>query len=352
MLLPNQQWIKVLKTGKNKEQAEKLVQKLANKGYQDLITLPPRGSYQKFRIGIFDESKLKIIDELNAKSRLKNQTCVFCGKSDNENNFFKCFNCGIQECYSCGFKRLFNKELPKIHNNDIDNFKILSNIGSCIKCRESLGFKSIPQKLRIIIMSKVPIGRKEMILYGMTGVFSTEKMFIDKEISLIYEDTLILIESIKNNNLNFTEWLKIYKNIISNMVRIEWSSDYILKVSDQFFKLVKRVYYREISMKMQYINPNFQLQTDLHKRIFTMIKNQTTMTDYMINLAQIATYITDRDKQLWSEEAKVAIIELLKLGDQIQNVEKYNEFHRLVEELIFNKQIRNVMEKIPPKLIS
>ena len=349
-MLPNQPWIKVLKTANNKEQAQKIVEKLQKKGYHDLVTISPQSNNKKYQIGIFDDSKIDIFDEMDAKSGLKMEKCGVCGKSKYETKFFLCTNCDAWECYPCGVKRLFKANIPNIHICGQDNFEFLANIGPCVNCGEPLGFKSIPPKLRIQMMSKLPTGKIQMMTLGLIGAYSAEKIFLDKEISVIYESTLQLIDSYKKGNLIPYEWLKLYKSIKSNILRLEWSCDYILQVSDNVLNSVKKNIYQEISKKMKMIHSELEFQKVLHSTIVNLIENKISKSDYNNVLSAFVNVMNTEFAQLFSQEAKDAIAKLSTLSDQIQNNSNFNELYHLIGELFFTNYIKEVMNKIPAHL--
>lgn len=349
-MLPNQPWIKILKTANSQEQANKIVQKLQKKGYGDIATIPHQTNSKEFQIGIFDESKIDEVDELDCKTVTTYEKCVSCKKSKVETRFFVCVNCDTWECYTCGFKRLFNEKIPNVHICGKDNFQILANMGPCIKCGEPLGFKSIPPMLKFKIMSKLSIGKVQMMTLGLIGAFSAEKIFLDKEISLTYKATLQLIDIYKNGISNPDEWLKLYKKILSNILRLEWSCDYILQVSDKVLDSAKKNIYKATSIKMQSIHAELEFQKALHGAIVCMFDNDISKSDYDDVLAVFIKAMTTVGDILFSQEAKEAIVKLSNMSDQIKEKTNFNEANNLIGTLFFTKHIKNVMNRIPAHL--
>ncbi|MBN1216254.1 MAG: hypothetical protein JXA99_12540 [Candidatus Lokiarchaeota archaeon] len=349
-MLPIEPWIKILKTANTQEQANKIVQKLKNKGYKDLATLNPQGNNKNYRIGVFDESKIDALDEFDSKQVTTYEKCAVCGKSKIETKFFLCVNCDCWECYECGFKRLFNEKIPEIHTCGKDNFELLANIGPCINCGENLGFKSIPPILKYKMMSRLQIGKIQMMTLGLSGAFVTEKILLDKEIALIYDDIIKLIDIYKKDNLNSDDWFNLYKKIKSNINRMENNSDYILQVSDKIMhpKLINM--YQQISTKMHYIHSELEFQKILHHTVINMLDNKISKMDYDKIMSSLVNAFGTSDASPLPIDIKESLARLSVLSDKIKINENFDELKTLIGNLFITDNIKNIMKKIPAHL--
>ncbi|MFX1438253.1 MAG: hypothetical protein ACFFAA_13845 [Promethearchaeota archaeon] len=349
-MFSNQPWIKVLKTAKNESKAKAIVEKLMKQGYDIVATLPPQGNSKLFRIGIFDEKPISMFDKLNQISGMNFELCKSCGKQVNENNFFKCVNCGYWECRDCGTHRLYEGQVPLLHTCGEDDFESLANIGNCANCGEPMGFRSVPQKLRAQMMGKIRVSSMQMMTLGIIGCFTAEKQFIEKEISKIFESTKLLFEKLKGQHSNPNEWLKTYKSIKSNFLRSDWSASYVLDVLDMFLSRTGRLAYEEISTKLKNLLPELRIKGSIHAYICNIICKNISKSQYDEFLANVSQFMNNPKAPYYSQKEKNAITELRALSNQIQDPNLFNKYAPLIEDLILIDDIVTMLNQYPPHL--
>lgn len=352
-MIPNQPWVKVLKTAKKESKAKMIAEQLMKQGYDIVATLPPQGNFKVYRIGIFDESQISIFDKLNQISGMNFERCKSCGKQENENNFFKCVNCGFWECRECGLHRLYNGQIPLIHKCGEDDFEFLADIGKCVNCGEPMGFRSIPQKLRAQMMGKVRVSSMQMMTLGIIGCFTAEKQFIEKEITKVFESTKVLFKKLKEQHSNPNEWLKTYKCIKSNFLRSDWSASYVLDVLDMFLSKMSKTgkpAYEEISKKLYNILPELRIKGDIHHNICNIIDKKISKSQYNDFLTRVDQFINSPNAPYYSQKEKNAIKELQSLSIQIQDPNSFSKYAPLIEDLILIEGIETILNQYTTSL--
>lgn len=343
-------WLKVLKTTKNEKKAKELSQKYIKKGYGDVAVMSSPEKPGEFQVAIFDETNLSYFDELEKNSALRMEKCDQCGKQTNENRFFKCINCGFWECMDCGIKRLFNNKIPTIHTCGEDDFEFLGNIGKCGKCGEPLGFRSIPQSLRARLMAKVPIGRMQMMTLGLAGCFTAEKCFIEKEILKTFESTIILSSSLKSSRQNPPDWLNYYASIKSNLLRMEWSASYILKVIEPMLGAMKTDPFKIIGEKIGTVFQELNLQAALHSHLQALIQGKGKIEQVKPFLDQSAKFFAGPGVQIYGNSAQKSFNFLNDMADQLHKIDQFPQYAPEIEELLQFPVTRLIFEKFPSEL--
>jgi hypothetical protein len=349
-MISNEPWIFVLKTARTRKKAEALVEKLKKKGYGEIALLPPQGDFYVFRIGILDESHFSFIETLEKISGMDYLRCNVCGKNENENRFFKCINCGFLECNACGFKRLYNNEIPIVHQCGRDDFEFLADVGKCLNCGEPLGFKSIPQTLRVKMIGNVPIGRMQMMTAGAIGYFNAEKLFIDKEIMKIFETSKNLYSQLKQARSNPSEWMRLYRSIKLNFLRIGWSSSYILDVIDMFLNKAKKDVFKKISNKLKMIMQEIRLQSALHDNTIAYIEKKISIFEYDGFLGGVHGFMNGKGAALYSQSERNTISKLMSCVTILQDLTRLTEFAPFIEELILIKNIDSILQNFGSQL--
>lgn len=349
-MFSNQPWIKVLKTAKNESKAKTIAEQLMKQGHGIVATLPPQGNSKVFRIGIFDENQISIFDKLNQISGMNLERCKSCGKQVNENNFFKCVNCGYWECRECGSHRLYDGQVPLLHTCGEDDFDSLADIGKCANCGEPMGFRSVPQKLRVQMMGKIRVSSMQMMTLGIMGCFTAEKQFIEKEITKIFESTKFLFEKLKDQHSNPNEWLKTYKSIKSNFLRSDWSASYVLDVLDMFLSRTGRLAYEEISIKLKNLLPELRIKGSIHTNIYNIINKTISKSQYDEFLTKVYQFMTNPNAPYYSQKEKNAITGLRALSNQIQDLNLFNKYAPLIEDLILIDDIVTMLNQSAPQL--
>ncbi|MFX1298604.1 MAG: hypothetical protein ACFFD2_27565 [Promethearchaeota archaeon] len=339
-----------MKTAKKENKAKMIAEQLMKQGHDIVATLPPQGNFKVYRIGIFDESHISIFDKLNQISGMNIERCKSCGKQENENNFFKCINCGFWECHECGLHRLYKGQIPLIHNCGEDDFEFLADIGKCVNCGEPMGFRSIPQKLRAQMMGKIRVSSMQMMTLGIMGCFTAEKQFIEKEIAKTMESTKVLFEKLKQLHANPNKWLKVYKSIKSNFLRSDWSTSYILDVLDMFLSMKGKIAYEEISIKLKNLLPEFRIKASIHEHIYNIFNNAISKSQYDEFLTKVYQFMNSPNAPYYSQKEKNAIAGLQSLSIQIQDPNLFNKYAPLIEDLILIDDIVTMLNQYTPPL--
>nr|MDO8112645.1 hypothetical protein [Candidatus Sigynarchaeota archaeon] len=335
-------WLKIIQTANDEVTAKAFADRL-KKQYSEVAVIHPNQNSPVFQIGIYDETKVSYFDQMDNSSTYKKEKCDACGVPESENRFFKCVNCGFWECYNCGAKRLYNGKIPVVHTCGVDDFQFLGNIGACAKCGEPMGFRSIPQSLRIRAMGKNLVSKMSMMSAGIIGYYLSEKIFIEKELFWEFEDTKDITARITQHRHDPAEWFKLYRHIKSNFKRMEWGASYIINVLDKFLNAAQKNVYQDTSTKIQSMHKALTLQSKLHDGIVAYIDSNTVLPKFDQFLAQFAPFLP-------SQSARSAIAKLQQMGEKLRDTTWFIEYASLIEELIITKPIEDIMFKYPARL--
>ncbi|UYP48811.1 hypothetical protein NEF87_005096 [Candidatus Lokiarchaeum ossiferum] len=339
-------FLKVLHTVNSPKKVPKVIEKLRKKGYDPVFSIqnPKSG---KIDIGIFDESRLNVLDQFNNSPRYKKEKCPICGKMISENQFFKCVNCDAHECVECGMKRLYNNVVPVIHTCGEDNFEFLGNIGQCFKCHQLLGFRAAPQTLRMKMIAKVVPSGQAMLIVGMKGIFHADKVYIENEIHHIFKQNRLLLSHLKDIQSE-EKWFQTIKTIRSNYLRMGWSASYITSVLNKYIRLLNRTNQSLSDRKMQELDQYLQLMENL-----TLIL--VNCQDPQIYNQKIAKLLLEKNiMQLEPNVGKfidISFFDALKAINECNTAGnlKSNLFHirNHIENVVTLSQIDEIIENFP-----
>ncbi len=265
-------FLRVLETASTQKKADKIAAKLKNQGYHTIYTLHDSGS-GFFQIGTFDETRLADVDKMD-DTMYEKVNCQFCNTPVSKNRFFKCINCGKSECLQCGLNRLYGGQIPLIHRCGYDDFEFLADIGKCRSCGQPLGFRSAPQSLRFRMIAKVVPTGQAMMVHGMIATFGAEEIFIENEVGKIFKMNLAYISQMRDNTVNFEDWLKLLGAIKTNYRRMAWSTNYVVNVLGGFFGGLKYIQRQDVSsQKMRALKPYLTMMSDLTSSLFVSLAN-------------------------------------------------------------------------------
>ncbi|MFW9922723.1 MAG: hypothetical protein ACFFDW_05460 [Candidatus Thorarchaeota archaeon] len=315
-------FIKVLQSGSNEREAQKIQENLKAQGYKELITFQ---DFQtgRYDVGVFDYSRLNIFDQLNNMGNMKKETCDSCGRPISENDFFKCINCGYWECVDCGMTRLYGGKIPLIHNCGHDDFEFLANVGQCKRCKQPLGFRAVPQKIRMYMMANTLVGRAGMVR-GIIGCYAVEEIFIEKEIIKIYNMNRMLPTTLLESINDTTKWFPTFIAIKANYLRMAWSSDYVKEVLSMYLKMFGLQSNPKVTMQLNSILPHFVLFKEmaliLDRRMRGEIPSQQ-LIDYINKI-----YPTLKANNMISPRMEQALLKLSELSPILDKRENFSEY--------------------------
>jgi hypothetical protein len=343
-------WVKVLKTARNEEKANKIAMEMRPK-YGEVALLHPDQDNKEYRIAIFNEDMYAEVDKMDKLQGSRQKVCPICGKLDYQNRFFKCISCQSEECYACGSKRHFHDEVPLIHECGRDHFEFLGNIGSCPECHQPLNFKSIPQALRVRMMGRVIISRTLMMGQGILGSYNAEKLFLDKEITLSQAQLRMQITELHElaSKGNVEAWIMKHDNCRATLRRIFWSADYIINVTDETLNQLQRNIYADISEKYAPWIPVLNMLATLHDGLSTSIRVGVEQPRFNGFISDYAKYI-DRNRDLFPDNVIAALDVLKRLSNRIHDPSNFNEYGPAVETLLMMDIIDLMMNKHPSTL--
>ncbi len=123
------------------------------------------------------------------------------------------------------------------------------------------------------MMAQVMISRIQLMILGFFGFYNSEKLFLDKEIGLSYDQLRLLIRELHEaaSKSDFGRWIGTYNSIKISLRRIFKSLDYIVNVPDltlNHFDINKS---KEVSEKYPSIRPFLLFLTRLHEALFVVI---------------------------------------------------------------------------------
>ncbi|NHJ49008.1 MAG: hypothetical protein FK733_14575 [Asgard group archaeon] len=314
-------FIKVIQTCYNQNKANKIVANLKSKGYKELFTYHNLKT-GTFSIGTFDYSKLNIFDQMNAK--LSKVPCHVCGRPTNENSFFKCINCGMFECIHCGMKRLYNGKIPVIHNCGHDDFEFLANVGPCSKCTQPLGFRAVPQTIRMHMMASTLVGRAAMV-NGIVGCYAAEELFIEKEIVKIYNAGRGLHAALLNSTENMGIWFKAFFALKSNYNRLAWSSSYVKDVLHKYLKMFGLNPNPLVNTTLNNVYPHFVLFKELMELIEGRMSGKIPNEEFVDITFKIYAELTNT-QNLITQRQDESLKKIFELGHLLDNREHFSVY--------------------------
>lgn len=315
-------FIKVYQTFRDQNKANKFVESLKQKGETELFTYHDIKS-GLFHVGTFDYARLAIFNQMNNAPNMERIPCNVCNSLVSENDFFKCQNCGMFECAACGLNRLYGGKIPIIHSCGQDDFEFLANIGSCVRCKQPLGFRSVPQAIRMRMMAGTLVGRAAMVS-GIVGCYVAEELFIEKEIVKIYNLNRSLHATLLQATHDRTIWFPAFIALKSNYHRMFWSVSYIKEVLQKYLKLFGVKPNLEVNAKLNSIGPHF----DLFKVSMTLfdkrMRDQISTQEFEIFMSK--TYELLKKENMLSPRMDQSLLKIIELSPIMNDMERFTEF--------------------------
>lgn len=315
-------FIKVIQSCSNENEARKIEESLKTQGYKELITFH---DFQtgRYNIGVFDYSRLNIFDQLNNMGNMNREKCDSCGRPISENDFFKCVNCDYWECADCGMARLYNGKIPVIHNCGHDDFEFLANVGQCNRCKQPLGFRAVPQKIRMYMMANTLVGRAGMVR-GIVGCYAVEEIFIEKEIIKMYNMNRQLHKTLLDSINDTSKWFPTFIAIKANFQRMAWSADYIKSVLNMYLTMFGLKSNPVVIAKLDSIIPHLVLFKEmaliLNRRMRGEIPAQQ-LNDYINKISP-----TLKTNNMISPRMELALQKMSELSSSMDKRENFHEY--------------------------
>ncbi len=291
--------VKVLGRYSTDAEAQQKAQELSKAGHKSVAVLPPQGSgadANVYLVGILDRSFFDTLERGNATA--KQIQCPVCKKMMPEPSFFKCWNCWTLECIECGQRRLFPEKLPQVHVPAPDGMHNThnhpENVGTCRQCKQPIGYKSMPMRLRLEMVADDADGQM-ILMISKYGPIHGDLWLIGIELNELVQNARNISSNLPNILARGQqEWFANLAQLHQTCRRIDWSSDY------QIFMLRDIVGHgtpRDEDDKYL-INQNVRLQKmariggDITNHLIAMLTNEEKGEDFNATIDKILSGMT------------------------------------------------------------